>query len=159
MIDPITLMQLAPLVIGGVQSIAGLTKKTPEYPTRQYGAPDSAKKALSNAEYIASQTQLPGYDTIKSNIGENVAGGISQMERVADSPAALLSGITRLTSDANESLQGLGVAGANNWQQNQGVLRNELGAGAQTSAYRFRYAKYVWCWDGICQNEFLGKDA
>lgn len=119
-------LQAAPAVIGLAQMLSGAATKTGGYPDLNIPIPESSKKALSNAEYIASQTQLPGYETAIGNIRETTAGRIGALERGAETSSQLLSGITRLSEQENEAIQGLDIASAQNFQNNQGMLRGEL---------------------------------
>lgn len=86
------------------------------------GMPAGIEKNLSVAKTMASQTQIPGYAGIKSNLEESTAGSIDQMAKFADSPASILHGIQRLTGNQNEGLQQLGIAGAQNYNTNQRTL-------------------------------------
>lgn len=111
-------------LVGGVQTIKGLTMKEGERP--EYEVPDDAKAALSNAKYVASQTKLPGEDKIQERMQENMANAIFTTTQAAQDPSQIVAGTQKVTEAFNNQQVDLGIKGAEFFFQNQGQLRGEL---------------------------------
>lgn len=125
--------------IGGAQLMKG-NRMNPVRP--DFNIPESSRSALSNAEYMASQTELPGAEAIKSNIQESGANAVEQAARYASNPNAVLGMVNRVQENQNDQFQQLGIQGANFFANNQNQLRSQQNNMAQLELTRDTWDKY-----------------
>lgn len=104
-----------------------------------YQIPQSEKDALSIAQQLATQRELPGQDIMEQNIRSGTASGISRMTEVADSPAMLLGNIANMVGKENQSMNQLGIAAANYYTQNQRNLQSSLQRMGQQELAKWQY--------------------
>jgi hypothetical protein len=104
-----------------------------------YQIPQSEKDALSIAQQLATQRELPGQDIMEQNIRSGTASGISRMTEVADSPAMLLGNIANMVGKENQSMNELGIAAANYYTQNQRNLQSSLQRMGQQELSKWQY--------------------
>jgi hypothetical protein len=104
-----------------------------------YQIPQSEKDALSIAQQLATQRELPGQDIMEQNIRSGTASGISRMTEVADSPAMLLGNIANMVGKENQSMNQLGIASANYYTQNQRNLQSSLQRMGQQELSKWQY--------------------
>jgi hypothetical protein len=125
--------------IGIAQGIKGLSMN-PERP--EYEIPESATEALANAKYVASQTGLPGADIFRSALRENMANSVFNLTQAASSPTQILAGVEKMNQEYANQEQELAMKSAQNYLNNQGVLRSELGAMAAREDQAFIANEY-----------------
>ncbi len=101
--------------------------------------PSEVSQGLNNAKYVAAQTKLPGQDLIEQKIGSSFANYANALEKVSPSTGTTLNDLSMGYQNNLNKLADLGIAGAENWQQNQGVLRNELNNMADWQQKKFMY--------------------
>lgn len=92
----------------------------------EYEIPEATTGALNSAKYQASQTQLPGQTQMQQNLDMNTSRGIASLQDVSSSGAGLSSNIASLYRGNVAGQNQLGIAGAQNWNNNQGILRAAL---------------------------------
>lgn len=108
----------------GIAQLAGGASMNPKRP--DYEIPESAEAALANAKYVASQTGLPGADVFRSALKENMANSIFNLTQAATSPTQILEGVTKMNEEYANQEQNLAIQSAQNYLNNQGMLRGEL---------------------------------
>ncbi len=140
-----------PAVIAAASAIASLAKtgvgiwqtvkanKLAKEERPDYQIPQSEKDALSIAQQLATQRELPGQDIMEQNIRSGTASGISRMTEVADSPAMLLGNIATMVGKENQSMNQLGIASANYYTQNQRNLQSSLQRMGQQELAKWQY--------------------
>jgi hypothetical protein len=140
-----------PAVIAAASAIASLAKtgvgiwqtvkanKLAKEKRPDYQIPQSEKDALSIAQQLATQRELPGQDIMEQNIRSGTASGISRMTEVADSPAMLLGNIATMVGKENQSMNQLGIASANYYTQNQRNLQSSLQRMGQQELAKWQY--------------------
>lgn len=101
--------------------------------------PEAATRGLENAKFVASQTQLPGHELIEQKIGSTFSNYANALEKAAPSTGTMLNDLNMGYQNNINQLTDLGIAGAKNWQDNQGVLRNELDNMANWEQKKFMY--------------------
>lgn len=101
--------------------------------------PEAATRGLENAKFVASQTQLPGHELIEQKIGSTFSNYANALEKAAPSTGTMLNDLNMGYQTNINQLTDLGIAGAKNWQENQGVLRNELDNMANWEQKKFMY--------------------
>ena len=141
--------QISPLLIAStipalMQAGVGIwqmnkARKLAEAERPEYEIPQSEKDALSIAQQLATQRELPGQGAMEENIRANTASGISRMSEVADSPAMLLGNIATMTNKENQALNQLGISAANYYAQNQRNLQGALSRMGQQELAKWQY--------------------
>lgn len=124
--DPITLSLLMSGVQGGVGLWQQHQAKQFEKDRPEFVIPQAQQQALNSAKHQASLTGLPGQDLMEAKLGKSTANAILDLNRSADSPSAILGNISTLYGKQMDKENDLGIAAAENYQRNQGVLRDEL---------------------------------
>lgn len=95
-------------------------------PRPEYNIPQSQIEALNNAKYMASQTELPGQNIMQQKIDQGSAGALSNLKDVSQSGSALGSNIANIYRGNVTGQNQLNLAAAQNFNNNQGILRTEL---------------------------------
>lgn len=141
--------QISPLLIAStipalMQAGVGIwqmnkARKLAEAERPEYEIPQSEKDALSIAQQLATQRELPGQGAMEESIRANTASGISRMSEVADSPAMLLGNIATMTNKENQALNQLGISAANYYAQNQRNLQSALSRMGQQELAKWQY--------------------
>lgn len=111
----------------GKSAIQGYqAKKLAKSGRPEYNIPEATTQGLNSAKYQASQTQLPGQTQMQQNLDMNTSRGIASLQDVSSSGAGLSSNIASLYRGNVAGQNQLGIAGAQNWNNNQGILRAAL---------------------------------
>lgn len=123
---PLAALAIPAIIQGGIgiAQLAGGASMNPKRP--DYEIPESAEAALANAKYVASQTGLPGADVFRSALKENMANSIFNLTQAATSPTQILEGVTKMNEEYANQEQNLAIQSAQNYLNNQGMLRGEL---------------------------------
>lgn len=101
--------------------------------------PESLKAELANAERQAQGFRLPGEDIRRAEIAEATAGGLGAATTAATSASDVLSVLSGLYGSQQQQEQDLGLAGAERYDRNQAMLREELGRMAQAEDEKWQY--------------------
>jgi len=142
--DPISLMllsQLAPAAINltkaGVQGYkANQLGKTPR-PT--YEIPQAIQEATNSARYQAGMTRLPGQNIMEDRLGRTTSNALGDLKEVSNSPSQLGANIAKVYGNQMNAENTLGIQAGQNWQNNQGLLRSQLGQLGRYQDYQFDY--------------------
>lgn len=141
--DPLTaslILAGGKAALGGYQAYKG--KKLADQTQRPYyEIPEAVKEQLKLAKAQSIGTRLPGQSAIEENIEGSGESAIRAAQESANNPAALMATISAINANKNQSLQQLGVQGAQMQQQNQANLQNVLGNVAQEQKAQFMYNK------------------
>lgn len=145
--DPLSIMILSSLIPAGINAIkSGVQKHQQNKLARQdnakrpqYTIPAAVLQATNNAKYQASQTQLPGQGLIQQQINQQGAGALSNLKDASNNGAALGSNIAKIYRTGVDAENQLGIAGANNYNNNQAMLRAQLGQLGNYQQYGFDY--------------------
>lgn len=137
-----TLMMMLPELLKIGQGISQNIKSSQYAKTAppDYEIPQAATQALNSAMSQASQTQLPGQGLAEEKMGAQLSTGISASEKSTDSPASILGQVAKMVSGQNQATAGMTEQAAQNWQDNQGALRQQLMSMAGEQ-------KEQWQWD------------
>ena len=147
--DPVTLSLLIGAGTGLLQGGLGLSdrakgkKKLREaqsfFDKNKYAIPESAKAALGSAERQAAGVRLPAEDLRRAQIAEATAGGVGAVQQAATSASDVLGSLSQLYRGQQEAEQDLAIAGAERYDRNQAMLRQELGRMADLERERWQY--------------------
>ena len=96
------------------------------FEANQYDVPGSATAALGVAQRQASGLSLPGESQIRAKLGETTATGVQQARNVGTSSADILASMAGLYANQQRQETGLGIQGANRYDQNQRYLGQAL---------------------------------
>tara|TARA_R110000868_G_scaffold104290_3_gene287251 strand:+ start:9418 stop:10071 length:654 start_codon:yes stop_codon:yes gene_type:complete len=88
--------------------------------------PQSQTRALNNASYMASQTELPGQNIMQQKIDQGSAGALSNLKDVSQNGSALGANIANVYRGNVGGQNQLNLAAAQNFNNNQGNFRAEL---------------------------------
>lgn len=142
--DPISLMllsQLVPAAINltkaGVQGYkANQLGKTPR---PAYEIPQAIQEATNSARYQAGMTRLPGQNIMEDRLGRTTSNALGDLKEVSNSPSQLGANIAKVYGNQMNAENNLGIKAGENWQNNQGLLRSQLGQLGRYQDYQFDY--------------------
>jgi hypothetical protein len=92
-----------------------------------YNIPASATTALASAQDQARNMSLPGATNLQNKIDQGTANATSSVLRASRSPLDALSAITQIQGNNLDNQSELGYRTAQNYNSNQGMLRQQLG--------------------------------
>lgn len=92
-----------------------------------YDVPEAVKQAVQSARMQAAKTQLPGQNLMEQKLGQNTSNAIAELKNVSNNPNDLATNIQRIYQGQLGQQNNLNIAGAQNYQDNQGMLRGQLG--------------------------------
>jgi hypothetical protein len=143
--DPVSmlLMSLIPSGINLAKSaIQGIKANKMAKTTRpEYQIPQAIQEATNNARYQAGMTQLPGQNLMQQKLNQQGAGALANLKDVSSNGAGLGSNIANIYRSNVNAQNDLGIASAQNWNNNQSMLRGQLGQLGQAQNYQFDYNK------------------
>lgn len=88
--------------------------------------PEALKEQLAISRRNAQMRDLAGQSTMEARLGSNTSQAVGQGIRGADSQANLLDFIGGQYKNQQQGMQDIGMAGAQQWQQSQEALKNNL---------------------------------
>lgn len=106
-----------------------LKKQLGERPA--YEIPEAQRQALESAKRQAYSTELPGQSILERKLGESTAAGVSNIKDAASSGSSALQAMLQTQGQEQDALSNIGVKAAENYNQNQGMLRGQQGLMAQ----------------------------
>jgi hypothetical protein len=109
------------------------------YSKNKHQIPESLKASLQSAEQSAQGFRLPGEDIRRAEIAEATAGGLGAAQQAATSSSDVLSVLAGLYGSQQAQERGLAVEGAERYDRNQAMLRDELGRMAQAEDEKWKY--------------------
>lgn len=128
------LMPAAPkLVLGGYQAVKGYMSDEPKRPEMK--VPGSVLTATKNAQDQASNVLLPGQSAIEGNIDQQTANMLQNIERMGGD----VNMASRLYGQNLGAKTNLGISAAQNYNQNQARLREQLNRQGEYERRNFDY--------------------
>jgi len=105
----------------------------------KYKIPESAQASLSSAERQASGLRLPGEDLRRAEMQNATAQGLGATYNVAQSGGDVLATLGNIYGQQQANERAMAMEGAQRYDVNQAVLRDELGrmAGYEEERWRF----------------------
>jgi hypothetical protein len=91
-----------------------------------YEIPEAVTESLNLSRRNASMTELPGQSTMEARMGSTVSGAVGQGIKGASSQANLLDFIGKQYNTQQEGMQNIGMQAAQQWNNNQVALKNDL---------------------------------
>ncbi len=142
--DPVTLFLIsqgigAAINLGKAAHQAHKANKLAKTERPNYEPPQAAKDALMNAKFMASQTELPGQTIMEEKLNQSTSGAISNLKDVSSSGAALGNNIANIYRSNVNGQNQIGLAAAQNYNNNQANYRNQLNNMAGYEQYQFDY--------------------
>jgi hypothetical protein len=105
----------------------------------KYAIPESARAALGVAERQAAGVRLPAEDLRRAQMAEATAAGVGAAQQAATSGADVLGALSGLYGQQQRAEQGMAIAGAERFDRNQAMLRQELGRMADLEREKWQY--------------------
>lgn len=143
-------MAALPLILGAAESVPNIwygiqqnrkaDKLASELQRPEFDIPESQKQALQSAENQAGMTRLPGQSTIEGRLDQITANQLNSIERLGPGGPTSINAAGQAYGQQMQKENELGVAAAENWNQNQHALRNQLD---RMSEWEFK----KWAWD------------
>lgn len=142
--DPVTLAIIAAAQAGlGLlqQGNAAIKRREAqrEFDKNKYQVPSGVKAMLSTIQNMASQTELPGADLLRSRLASTTAQGVEAAQRTAQSSSDVLGALHNLYGRQMQAQQDLAISGAQNYQRNQLQYANALGTLGQYQTQKWMY--------------------
>lgn len=104
-----------------------------------FDIPQGATDALNNAKGLASQIRLPGQSTIEGRLDQTTANRVSLAERAGLGGTDLINNASKAYGDQQNSENQLGVAAAQNYNENQKNLQAQ-----QNNMANWQNMKWNW---------------
>lgn len=143
-------MATLPLILGAAESIPNIwygiqqnrkaNQLASELERPEFDIPESQKRALGSAETQAQMTRLPGQSAIEGRLDQITANQLNSIERLGPGGPTSLNAAGQAYGQQMQKENELGVAAAENYNQNQNILRNQLD---RMSEWEFK----KWAWD------------
>lgn len=141
--DPISLMLLSQLVPAGINLVKAAHQNSlaNDLNTKRpyYEIPKAIQEATNSAKYQAGMTQLPGQNIMEDRLGRTTSNALADLKNVSNNPSQLGANIAKVYGNQMNAENNLGIKAAENWQNNQGLLRNQLGQLGRYQDYQFDY--------------------
>lgn len=115
--------------------------KLSKTPRPDYQIPQEQIQALENARMMAAQNRLPGQGLIEQNMDRAMANSLQSVSQTATSGAQLSQAATSLGLDRMGAARDLGIKAAENKQQNQIRLADELKSMAAQRVKKWEWEK------------------
>lgn len=106
---------------------ANQAKKLAKTERPKYDIPEAVKQAVASARLQAGNTQLPGQNLAEQKLGQNTSNAIAELKNVSNNPNDLATNVARLYQGQMGQQNNLNIAAAQNFNDNQGMLRDQLG--------------------------------
>ena len=106
----------------GIAQLLGAKGLGANYKRPPYEIPQGFLSSVDIMKDVASQRELPGARRITEGLEKSEAGALSTLKEAASTPGELLSGLQKITDVTQEKKKDLGVAGEQNYAQNQDKL-------------------------------------
>lgn len=130
-------------VIDRVKGNSKLKESEDFYAKNKFQLPESLKASLQSAERQAQGFRLPGEDIRRTEIAEATAGGLGAAQNAATSASDVLSVLSGLYGSQQAQERGMAVEGAERFDRNQAMLRDELGRMAQAEDEKWQYDVFL----------------
>lgn len=141
--DPVTIMAILGAVQAGtgiVQKIgAGAQRRKAEKEFDKYEVPSGIENMLDVMQGLASQTEVPGADILRSRQRATTAEGVEVASRTSESSGDVLGALHQLYGRQMESEERLALAGAQQYQMNQMRYANALQTLGQYQTQKWQY--------------------
>ena len=105
----------------------------------KYKIPEGARGALASAERQASGFRLPGEDLRREQLQGVTSQTVGSAQQVGTSSSDVLATLANIGQMQMQAEQGMAIEGAQRYDVNQAVLRDELGRMAGYEEERFRF--------------------
>jgi len=109
------------------------------YEKNKYEIPEAARSALGVAERQAQGTRMPGEDIARTRLAATTAQGVGAAQQAATSSSDVLGVLSGLYGQQMEGEQDIAMAGAERFDRNQSMLREELGRMSDLERERWQY--------------------
>lgn len=139
---PLAVPLAAGLLSGGYKTVTGIGQQSrgrrlrrdaqAEFDRNPYTTPTEALQALSSAQNLAGQTELPGQSALEAQIQSATGSAIQAKREAAVSPQDIIAGATDVYQNLYVNpLRNLTVQAASRYDANQANLQSQLNNVAQ----------------------------
>jgi len=140
-------MLAALLINGGIYGYKAYKQKEQanelsKHKRPEYDIPPAIREAVNNARLQAANPDLPGQSLMEQRLKSGTSTGIADLKNVSNNPNDLASNVARLYRAQQDQQNNLNIAGAQNYQANQGMLRNALGTLGQYQDKKWDYNQF-----------------
>jgi hypothetical protein len=134
-------------ILGGVQAAtgigqkigAGIQRRKAEKEFDKYEVPSGIESMIDVMQGLASQTEVPGADILRSRQRATTAEGVEAASRTSESSGDVLGSLHQLYGKQMESEERLALAGAQQYQMNQMRYANALQTLGQYQTQKWQY--------------------
>jgi len=134
-------------ILGGVQAAtgigqkigAGIQRRKAEKEFDKYEIPSGIESMIDVMQGLASQTEVPGADILRSRQRATTAEGVEVASRTSESSGDVLGALHQLYGRQMESEERLALAGAQQYQMNQMRYANALQTLGQYQTQKWQY--------------------
>lgn len=101
--------------------------------------PPAVKEAVQSARLQAANSQLPGQSLMEQKLQSGTSNAIADLKNVSNNPNDLATNVARVYAGQQGQQNNLNIAGAQNYNLNQSMLRGQLGnlGGWQQAAWDY----------------------
>lgn len=140
--------QLAALLIsGGIYGYKAYrqndqAKKLSKTGRPEYEIPPAVREAVNLARLQAANSKLPGQNLMEQKLDNTTSRGLAELKNVSTNPSQLAANAAKLYSYQQDAQNNLNIAGAQNYNNNQAMLRGQLGQLGQYQDKQWDYNKF-----------------